>query len=141
MSNSRIPAINSFATADQWDEELSLLWDLMINGTTTVLVTRRSEECYELFSWIYESHKHAVALYTFLFNQNIVDSVKLQRARYFVSAFSALLGLQYPLLTIKYKRMLSNAQMLEVVNAKLSVQYTDRILGPDPINDHIHVMG
>jgi hypothetical protein len=134
-----VPAINDYKAADECADNLGLIWALMISGPTT-LVPRRSDECLELYRWLYEAHQNAVALNMFLFKQRVLDVEKMQKARHYVSAFSALLETQYPFLVTKYKSMLSNAELLEVLNAKMAVQYAAQILGPDPVESIVHVM-
>ncbi len=121
------------------EEELYTIWGLMIHSMDTVLVTRRSQECLELYRWIFEAHQHAVGLCHYHWVQPELDVTKLAKARYLASAFSSLLEAQYPVLTIKYRPMLSNIEMLEVLNAKMAVQYANTALGPDTSEYSTHM--
>lgn len=124
--------IKTEALAASTHDELQILWELMVGGTTTVLVTRNSAEWFALYRWIFEAHQYAVALCSYYLCCPQMNSLKFLQARFLVSAFSALFETQYLYLN-KYNGALGYAQILEVLNAKMAVQYADRVLGPDTI--------
>ena len=127
-------------TAQEYELMLRTLWELMVLSNTNVLVPKRSDECLELYRHMFEAHQYATALHNYHWSQPVVHLESIYKARHLVSAFSALIETQYPFLTTKYRSMLSNSDLLDVLNMKMHVQYAARLLGPETVESNIHLM-